>query len=507
MSRLPVNEAMSSGNGTGARMGAAAASDVAVPAGTLGAADKVAKDAASGGADGAIWGGPDVPNPMVGDGVRLPTFEEFDGYQGSHVFSAEYERRKRILTGSYAGRNAQAASAFGLQASGQRAPRARQTAGYRSRGLRLAAAAVAAALIVAPTAAWAVANYGDFFAGAFGNEGRESVAAQETVHDYKDGQPVYATYYNRDYVAVDEEAAEALIGDCIANGPVSAEVGGHTVSVLSTVRDANSMVVHYTVECPAGVTALEWSNLTNQGKGAIAPDDAPVKWEYSAGAVASAGSAAAAGSAASVEGAGAEAVEEGGASEAGNHGESAGAGEAALYAFAVSEDPEVGKPADQALNLAGRCTLVDPQLSTPEKLVCYDYLTFLEPIAADAAVTMDFVVGGGSLQLPMGDAVPSRLLSAADGAVLEVSPLGLCLDEYAGLGIDGAGEPGDADEISVTMADGSTYTVFSEEAQTDNTSYVLGRDGDAGSAYLCVFNRLVDPAAIASIQINGVTFA
>ncbi len=502
MSRLPVNEAMSSGNGTGARMGAAAASDVAVPAGTLGAADKVAKDAAGGGADGAIWGGPDVPNPMVGDGVRLPTFEEFDGYQGSHVFSAEYERRKRILTGSYAGRNAQAAGAFSSQASGQRASRARQAAGYRSRGFRLAAAAVAAAVIVAPTAAWAVANYGDFFAGAFGNEGRESVAAQETVHEYKDGQPVYATYYNRDYVAVNEEAAEALIGDYIANGPVSAEVGGHTVTVLSTVRDANSMVVHYTVECPAGVTALEWSNLTNQGKGAIAPDDAPVKWEYSAGTIATA-----AGSDASAESAGAEAVEEGGAPEAGNHGESAGAGEAALYALAVSEDPEAAKPADQALNLAGRCTLVDSQLSTPEKLVCYDYLTFLEPIAADAAVTMDFVVGGGSLQLPMGDAVPSRLLSAADGAVLEVSPLGLCLDEYAGLGIDGAGEPGDVDEISVTMADGSTYTVFSEEAQADNTSYVLGRDGDVGSAYLCVFNRLVDPAAIASIQINGVTFA
>ena len=80
-------------------------------------------------------------------------------------------------------------------------------------------------------------------------------------------------------------------------------------------------------------------------------------------------------------------------------------------------------------------------------------------------------------------------------------------DGYAGLGIDGAGEPGDVDEVSIAMADGSTYTVFSEESQTDNTSYVLGRDGDAGSAYLCVFNRLVDPAAIASIQINGVTFA
>lgn len=61
----------------------------------------------------------------------------------------------------------------------------------------------------------------------------------------------------------DPEAAERLLGACTATDEVPIAIGDHTLTVLSTVRDRDTMVVHYTLERPGGVTALQWNDLTN----------------------------------------------------------------------------------------------------------------------------------------------------------------------------------------------------------------------------------------------------
>ncbi len=152
--------------------------------------------------------------------------DDFDSPAVEHRFSDSYQQRRAALVAE-----------FGTAAFSK-------SARFKWR----VAALAAAALIVVPVTAWAVADNAGFFAGAFGNSGRASVESHDEVQGYKDGKPFMATYPSREYVDVDLDAAERLLGAYTANQETPVSVGDHTLTILSAVRDKDAMVVHYTLD-------------------------------------------------------------------------------------------------------------------------------------------------------------------------------------------------------------------------------------------------------------------
>ncbi len=59
--------------------------------------------------------------------------------------------------------------------------------------------------------------------------------------------------------------------------------------------------------------------------------------------------------------------------------------------------------------------------------------------------------------------------------------------------------------LSITMTDGSEYTVFSAGDEIDNTSYSCGFEPDSpyGASTIHCFNRIIDPAQVASVTVTG----
>lgn len=439
----------------------------------------------------------DVPSTAVDSDAAEATPAE-------HRFSESYQRRRQALIDQYGG-----ATQADRQASGATGAAASSRLKWK-----IGAIAAAAALVVVPVSAWAVANNADFFAAAFGSDARTSVQTHEEVQGYKDGKPVVVTYPNREYVETDLEAAERLLGPYIAADEAKVQFGGHTLTVQSAVRDSDAMVVGYTLERPGGVTALKWDELTNQAKGALQPNDEPYLWEFVAGtAEKRKGAATATAGPDSLDGEG--------------------------------RDDASADDTDAFRNWGSGCTLVDPGRSTADKLYCYDYLVFSEPPAKDVAVTLQVIKrsedesGNGiseveqRVELPVKDALPSRTFSAEGVGTVSVSPISVLFahsgdggivdeetararyDKYFGEGFgsfeDFLEDCNSEDIIDacrkmiVKYRDGSEYTVFNDITDLDNTAYTLGREHELGTVWM--FNRLVDPQNIESITVNDVTFS
>ena len=272
---------------------------------------------------------------------------------------------------------------------------------------RTVAIAAAAALVVVPVSAWAVASNADFFAGAFGSGSRTSVQAHNEVQEYKDGKPVTVTYPTREYVEADIDAAEELLGPYTSTEETKVAIGDHTLTIQSAVRDKDTMVVGYTLERQGGVTALQWDELTNQGKGARQPNDEPYYWDFVAGT-----------------------AEE---SKTEILAERLNAG---TPDYENEEQPAFN---DEELfpNWASNCTLVDPERSTSDKLYCYDYLIFGETPTNSASVTLqvskrheneaeqETTTVEQEVKIPLKDAVSCRTLSAEGVGSIDASPISL----------------------------------------------------------------------------------
>lgn len=396
-----------------------------------------------------------------------------------HKFSQSYEKRKKALITEY-GRVRESSKSSQMRSS------------VKSFGLRfknkVAAVAVASSLLIVPAGAWAIVNNEAFFSGAFGTSARETVQTHDEVTEYKNDNPVIVTLPSREYVEVDLEKAQEMLGEYTSTEEVSVTVGDHVLTILSTVRDEHAIVVHYTLEREEGVTALVWDDLTNEGKGAYLSPDQPYSWNVVSS------------------------------SYAGGEGE--------------------------RLNYTGERTLIDPQRSTPNKLYCYGYLVFSEALEKNPSIMLQVVNRSTenvheamgeveqAVAIPTKAALPCRVFSREDGGTLMVSPLSLqfsrgsetdAIDEEAarreyesfggvasGLSfedyLEQCGCEYDLDlsnKITITYKDGSEYTVLDKANNLDNTSYSLGREG--GPVWM--FNRLIDPAEIESISVNSTVFS
>ena len=353
-----------------------------------------------------------------------------------HVFSERYQQRKAALLDEVAVREAR-----GELRAADSQPQARgRFAGRRPRWRMALAAAVVCALVVIPLGSYAAVSHGDLFDRIFGNGAREDVTA-----DSASFTPA------REYAEVDVEQAEALLSGAVADEVLIFQHAGVTVSVQAAVRSAHAMVMTYTIEKPQAVDVLAWNPSTNSGKGAAFAEHTPLTWTLKAGE-----------------------------------------------------------------SIVDSMTYVDPSRSVETHLTCYAYALFGDEVPEGAELALEVRwVDEGSIReaLDQGDhfiheenvnherfalAVPevvgSRTLVSVPEVTAEVSPLAVALHLEA-LGLAGMVPQ----SVVIEFANGESYVVQDAAANIDNAmlSYAYG-ESDATMAY--AFNRLVDPAEVASIE-------
>ena len=376
------------------------------------------------------------------------SIEEFDAISEDHVFSEQYQREKRKVIRAH---------------SKKKAPRR----------YFMQAVAAAAACIVLPVVVYAAVTHADFYRNAFGNAGRQSVSAHEEVLDDGKGGQLTVTYPEREYVPIDEEMAEALIGSNISSEPVEVQINDHKLTINSAVRDENAIVMEFTLECETGVTALNYSELDNEAKGAFMSEES-------------------------------------------------------TFSFRVDGTAE---------NI-----YVDLEKSTETCLHCYYYGLFVfdGPLADGKSPTLDITyadeplvdiymnepldgsymdesldgttdksrIHEAQVAIPAEHTLDLLTFTSDAGGVLELSPISLSIDMGKGLGLTNleAYDPIHLNTMSIHYNDGSSYQVYDKDGYVDNTAYMCGGCGAAQTEIMLLFNRLIDPSKIDSVEVNGLIY-
>ncbi len=358
------------------------------------------------------------------------TIEEFDAIQEEHVFSGNYQKKKKNAIKSW---RRKGSPEFHF---------------YKT-------AAAIAACIALPVCVYAAVTHADFFRNAFGNAGRQSTAAhEEIIEDGKGGQ-ISVTYPERDYISIDEEAAESLIGDKISSEPIVVDINDHTLTILSAVRDENAIVMEFTLDCETGVTALRYDDLSNEAKGAGMSDQATFHFR--------------------IDGA-AEKI----------YVDKAKSTETSLHCyyyglFVFGDSLKNGESPVLTISYA------DKPWTT---------LTETDPIQEK------------SVTIPAENALKANTFTSESDGLLELSPVSLEIDMSKGLGLtkEEAYDPVHLEKISIQYQDGSDYQVYDRDSAIDNTAYLCGGAGPDQTEILLAFNRLVDPSKIKAVTVNDTVF-
>ena len=299
--------------------------------------------------------------------------------------------------------------------------------------------------VLALGTALAVTLNTDFVSRVFGNTARTSVSGHtETFDDGKGGTCDYF-YPAREYVAVDPEEAERLLGGNGMDEPVTVQMGDHTLTILDAVRDENAMILDMTLECPTGVRGLNYDTLTNEGKGAWFAEDAG-------------------------------------------------------YFFGVDRAPEMiyvdlAASTENCLRIYYYCLFL-------EKLPEGESPVLIAAVGESESDPSNSVFDPREIPLPVKHAVSAVRFAAADGSSAELSPFSLRVCP-----VSEGQAPGDVivvtepeETIRLQLASGETFTV--KEPGTDNTMYLCGALGENAADTSIVLNRLIDPAAVTAIRIG-----
>lgn len=315
-------------------------------------------------------------------------------------------------------------------------------------GWRAAAAVAAALCVVAPIGAWAATSHADFLDGAFGAAWRQSEPAVQGFQDQGGAKPpVPVIYPGSEVEQLDPDKAEALIGEAVCDEPVTvSSPDGHELTVTSAVRSENAIAYRFLLHRDGGVTCLDWEDGGGSvaTKGVRQSEDAAFSW--------------------------------------------AAGGDDFIY--------------------------VDRDASDEETVVGYGYSVFGEPLPEGAPVqltawTSDASLGEGDVdvrtfEIPCTEALDGRAFASGDGSEATVSPLGLVLDmgsifaaQDGSQAQDLARDPGSVRSVSLEMADGESYVVFDRADYLDNSLAACS----FGTDFSMVFNRLVDPDEVESIEV------
>lgn len=295
----------------------------------------------------------------------------------------------------------------------------------------------------------------EFFKAMFGNDTRESNDVIRREIDDGKGGKVAVTLPSREYVPVDEEQAESAIGKYVMNEPIEKKIGSHTLCIESFVYDRNGAMMYFTLEREGGVTALAGDQETNLTKGAYFTDDSD---------------------------------------------------------FYFNCETKNGA-------YAGENTYIDMKKSTDDKLYCYSYILWNEPLkdgdvpelmletfhCTRKELTETTKTETERIRLTDKDPVPVQKIDMGEKGYAEYSPITLSVDMAKGMGLskEEAEDPYYLESIEVVYKNKETYVVCDKEKNVENSSYQLG----SGTYYKTVFNRLVEVDEIEKIIVNGVEFA
>ena len=376
------------------------------------------------------------------------SIEEFDAISEEHVFSEQYQREKKKVIRAH---------------SKKKAPRR----------FFMQAVAAAAACIVLPVVVYAAVTHADFYRNAFGNAGRQSVSAHEEVLDDGKGGQLTVTYPEREYVPIDEEMAEALIGSNISSEPVEVQINDHTLTINSAVRDENAIVMEFTLACDTGVTALNYSELDNEAKGAWRSEESTFSFRVD-------------GTAENIY------VDLDKSTETCLH--------CYYYGLFVFDGPLAdGKSPTLDITYADE-PLVDIYMNEP-----------LDGSYMDGSLdgtTDKSRIHEAQVAIPAEHTINLLTFTSDAGGVLELSPISLSIDMGKGLGLTNleAYDPIHLNTMSIHYTDGSSYQVYDKDGYVDNTAYMCGGCGAAQTEIMLLFNRLIDPSKIDYVEVNGLIY-
>ena len=290
---------------------------------------------------------------------------------------------------------------------------------------------------------YAAVTHADFYRNAFGNAGRQSVSAHEEVLDDGKGGQLTVTYPEREYVPIDEEMAETLIGSNISSEPVEVQINDHKLTINSAVRDENAIVMEFTLECETGVTALNYSELDNEAKGAWRSEESTFSFR--------------------VDGYGLF-VFDGPLAD----------GKSPTLDITYADEPLDGSYMDESLDgTTDKSRIHEAQVAIPAEHTI-NLLTF----TSDAGGVLE--LSPISLSIDMGKGLGLTNLEAYDPIHLNT--------------------------MSIHYTDGSSYQVYDKDGYVDNTAYMCGGCGAAQTEIMLLFNRLIDPSKIDYVEVNGLIY-
>ncbi|MCR5835259.1 MAG: hypothetical protein K6G88_01990 [Lachnospiraceae bacterium] len=108
----------------------------------------------------------------------------------------------------------------------------------------------------------------DFYEGLLGNKTKPNVEAHTEYQVDEDKGLVPYQMPAREYVELDINEAEEMLGDYVMDTPLKKEIMGNTITIITAVRDEDCMLMEYTIENENGVDALYYDEKTNMAKGA-----------------------------------------------------------------------------------------------------------------------------------------------------------------------------------------------------------------------------------------------
>ncbi len=334
---------------------------------------------------------------------------------------------------------------------------------YYKKNLRIAAVVAAIICFAIPGVVYASVKSG-FFEGMFGNKTKKSTEVIHREIDDGKGNTVAVDIPSKEYVPVDEEKAETIIGQWVMDEPITRKIGEHTLTVNSFAYDKNGALMYFTLEREGGVTALIGDMDTNLTKGAYFTEDAD-------------------------------------------------------FYFAVESTGGV---------TGAENTYIDVKKSTEEKLYCSSYILWPEHLNDDdtiqlvidkypapsrelneAATEEDERIWWEQTQteritLTDKGQIPVQCIDLGADGYIEYSPVSISIDMSKGLGLseEEAGDPYYMKHLEIRYKDGSSYVISDDAENINNSGYVLGTD----EGYKAAFNRLVEPEQITEIIVNEVGF-
>lgn len=303
----------------------------------------------------------------------------------------------------------------------------------------------------------------DFFEGMFGNTTKTSTPAQPVSIDDGKGGTVDVVIPSKEFVDVDEERAQELLGDYVLEEPIVKEIGSHTLTVENFLYNELGGLMYFTLEREGKVTALAGNEDTNLAKGASFTDEAD-------------------------------------------------------FYFTI----QIGEQTIGYENI-----YVDTQQSTAEKMYCYSYFLWSEESEIDVEqkpylLIQKYPCTRGEINrmdaeeysqmcenvveekvnLTEQDAVPTKTLDLGEKGTLRISPFALAFDIPKMLGLSNLDiDPWNVKHVEIQYKNGESYVVEDKNENINNTGYVIGCD----PYYKVAFNRLVDVENIKAVVINEIT--